>query len=548
MSKPYKEIAPISPENREAIRRKTAYSLPDEPSARGMPPDQIRKHFWSALTGDRQSLFVEIDRVAKETNAAIDALLMLIFGTVEVDGEAVRIAELIPTGISDYSLADLLAGFVDGSAQQLISSGVGDMSMAEYLALLDQKIEEGGGGGIDEETDPTVPAWAKKPSKPTYTASEVGARPDTWMPTYTDVGADKSGAAASAVSGHNTSTAAHSDLRQLITALTNRLNALANSSDTDLDQLSEIVAYIKANKSLIDSITTSKVSVADIVNNLTTNATNKPLSAAQGVALKALIDAITVPTKVSQLENDAKYLTGFTESDPTVPAWAKEKTKPSYNKSEVGLGNVDNVKQYSASNPPPYPVASVNGKTGALTLDAADVGAHPNTWMPSAADVGARPNTWMPTYTDVGADKSGAAASAVSEHNVNTDAHNDIRLLLQGLADRMNAIANSDDTTLDDFKEVVAYIKTNKSLIDAITTNKINYTDIINNLTTNVTNKPLSAAQGVALKALIDAITVPTKTSQLTNDSNFAVTTNAQTWTFELEDGTIVTKKVVLAP
>ena len=30
-----------------------------------------------------------------------------------------------------------------------------------------------------EETDPTVPAWAKAASKPTYTASEVGALPDT---------------------------------------------------------------------------------------------------------------------------------------------------------------------------------------------------------------------------------------------------------------------------------------------------------------------------------------------------------------------------------
>ena len=39
-------------------------------------------------------------------------------------------------------------------------------------------------------------------------------------------------------------------------------------------------------------------------------------------------------------------------------------------KSDVGLGNVDNVKQYSASNPPPYPVTSVNGQTGAVTIDA----------------------------------------------------------------------------------------------------------------------------------------------------------------------------------
>lgn len=37
-------------------------------------------------------------------------------------------------------------------------------------------------------------------------------------------------------------------------------------------------------------------------------------------------------------------------------------------KGDVGLGNVDNVKQYSKNNPPPYPVTSVNGKTGAVTI------------------------------------------------------------------------------------------------------------------------------------------------------------------------------------
>ena len=37
-------------------------------------------------------------------------------------------------------------------------------------------------------------------------------------------------------------------------------------------------------------------------------------------------------------------------------------------KSDVGLGSVDNVRQYSASNPPPYPVKSVNGHTGDVTV------------------------------------------------------------------------------------------------------------------------------------------------------------------------------------
>ena len=56
-------------------------------------------------------------------------------------------------------------------------------------------------------------------------------------------------------------------------------------------------------------------------------------------------------------------------------------------KSDVGLGNVDNVKQYSASNPPPYPVTSVNGKTGRVVLTAQNVGALPSdTVIPSIPD------------------------------------------------------------------------------------------------------------------------------------------------------------------
>ena len=66
-------------------------------------------------------------------------------------------------------------------------------------------------------------------------------------------------------------------------------------------------------------------------------------------------------------------LQSYTETDPTVPEWAKAKSKPSYTKSEVGLANVDNVKQYSKSNPPPYPVTSVNGKTGAVTVPTVSV-------------------------------------------------------------------------------------------------------------------------------------------------------------------------------
>lgn len=44
-------------------------------------------------------------------------------------------------------------------------------------------------------------------------------------------------------------------------------------------------------------------------------------------------------------------------------------------RATVGLDNLDNVRQYSSVNQPPYPVTSVNGQTGAVELTADDVGA-----------------------------------------------------------------------------------------------------------------------------------------------------------------------------
>lgn len=222
-------------------------------------------------------------------------------GTLTVSDEAFYVYDI--GGIDDDTKAPV-GSVVAGYVQEYVKEHGGE-----------------GGGGIAQETDPTVPAWAKEPTKPSYTAKEVGALPDTYTPpdqTAEQVGADPKGTADAKVSAHNVSNNSHNDIRLLIEGLASRLNTLADSTDEDLDQLSEVVAYIKANKSLIDSITTSKVSVSDIINNLTTNVSTKPLSAAQGVALKALIDAITVPTKLSQLSGDTTHRT-VTDAEKT--AW-----------------------------------------------------------------------------------------------------------------------------------------------------------------------------------------------------------------------------------
>lgn len=64
-------------------------------------------------------------------------------------------------------------------------------------------------------------------------------------------------------------------------------------------------------------------------------------------------DIPTVPTKVSELENDSNYLTEYTETDPTVPEWAKQENKPTYTANEVGalpastvIPTVDVNKEY----------------------------------------------------------------------------------------------------------------------------------------------------------------------------------------------------------
>jgi hypothetical protein len=63
-------------------------------------------------------------------------------------------------------------------------------------------------------------------------------------------------------------------------------------SDADLDELSEIVTYIKANKTLIESVTTNKVNVSDIIDNLETPDPTKPLSAAQGVYIMGILQQL----------------------------------------------------------------------------------------------------------------------------------------------------------------------------------------------------------------------------------------------------------------
>lgn len=224
---------------------------------------------------------------------------------------------------------------------------------------------------------------------------------------------------------------------------------------------------------------------------------------------------------------------------PSIEGLAKEEdipTKP----EDIGAQPAGN---YLTS----APVESVNGKTGKVTLSASDVAARPNTWMPTAQEVGALPTTYTPpnqTAEQVGADPKGTAASAVSGHNTNNESHNDIRQEIKAIREQLAAFLDVDEETLIELSELIARIVANQTSIEQLTTGKVNVSDIVNNLTTNVANKPLSAAQGVAIKTLIDGLSasladyqpkgnyalesaVPTKVSQLQNDAKYLTAVTA---------------------
>ncbi len=165
--------------------------------------------------------------------------------------------------------------------------------------------------------------------------------------------------------------------------------------------------------------------------------------------------------RIDKLEESGGGSGGITqETDPTVPEWAKQPTKPTYTKSEVGLENVDNVHQYSENNPPPYPVQSVNGKTGAVSLGAADVGARPSTWTPTASDVGA-----LPAYTKIPAKTS--------------DLQNDSGFITRLVSDLVNYPLKSDIYSRKEINEMISAIpKFSIEVVSELPTSNISATTV----------------------------------------------------------------------
>lgn len=172
---------------------------------------------------------------------------------------------------------------------------------------------------------------------------------------------------------------------------------------------------------------------------------------------------VVVPTKTSEIANDSGFITAndipdATETDPTVPAWAKADTKPSYSYSEI----TDKPTLFSGS---------YN-----------DLSNKPTLFSGSYNDLTDKPT--IPSVTGLASETyvQNAVSDKATTNYVDTKVAN---------------LVNSAPTTLDTLGEVATAIQNNASVVEALNSaigSKANSTDLAAVATSgsynDLTNKP----------------------------------------------------------
>ncbi len=156
-------------------------------------------------------------------------------------------------------------------------------------------------GYISTETDPTVPSWAKESTKPTYTAAEVGALPDTTAITDEKLKVDNN---------ISSNTLYYPILTTSSTEASTKIRSgglmYARDSMDDTLVIGDFSSTINRRGALAFQGGTYKV----ILRASSISGSNKIITIPNKTGTMALTDDIpSVPTKVSDLTNDSKYQT-----------------------------------------------------------------------------------------------------------------------------------------------------------------------------------------------------------------------------------------------
>ena len=287
-------------------------------------------------------------------------------------------------------------------------------------------------------------------------------------------------------------------LRRLKTFLTNLKNIFAEKNHSHAT--SDITG--------LDTALSSKATLAQ---------GNKADSAVQSVKIG------TTEYKSGTTVTLPSYPTSLPASD--VPSWAKQKTKPSYSASEIGLGNVGNFKAVST-------VAS-QGLTDTEKSNArANIGAqiagsyassthnHDDKYQAKGSYASASHTHTKSQITDfpTSMPANGGNSSTVNGHTVNSNVPANAKF-----TDTTYAIATTSANGLMS-KDMVTKLNGIASGATAVTSTTVSnwgfkktdtntWRGVQNNLTSTATDQSLSAYQGKVLKDLVDTKTTFTYSS-----------------------------------
>ena len=281
-------------------------------------------------------------------------------------------------------------------------------------------------GYISTETDPTVPSWAKASSKPSYTASEVGAVAtsavgaasgvaplnasskidSTYLPSYVDdvIEGYYYNNKFWTTSAHTIEIAGEAG-KIYVDLTTNKTYRYSGTAFVEVSQGSIVsvsrdlttgtkIATITVDGTGSDIYAPTPPTVpSTIVSDVWYNGTSKSIRATKNGAAYDVVTVATlktdleVPTKVSDLTNDSGFITGISSSDVTTALGYTPYNSTNPNGYISGISSSDvttalGYTPYNSTNPNGYvnatgaanaaPVQSVNGQTGAVTITDSD--------------------------------------------------------------------------------------------------------------------------------------------------------------------------------
>ena len=224
------------------------------------------------------------------------------------------------------------------------------------------------------------------------------------------------------------------------------VNEMNNQRAQDISSLAETHAKDKSELQQADS---DRVMYGDVVNALDSRETQKPLSASMGKELKSQLDAEVKGRK----EKDATI-----ESNVTV----HERRLDGHDETLEQHGNdLDTVK-------------SLADELSETKLNAS-------------------------VYNQKIPEIEGNISTLDSREATNNKTRENQYVELLGKIAAMQALLDGEDLNLDQISEIVAYIKANREEIAELTTDKIRYDDIADDLLTTDVKKVLSARMGYVL-------------------------------------------------